>query len=129
MENNIENIDKKLPFEVPEGYFENFEEKMMARLEALDDQETLDAQETRSNVRDIRNVTMRRWATGIAAAAVVLIGIFAVLHLQGEVGQAGEEIVVAATTTADDAYYDEINNELNTEEIEEALAQIALEEY
>ena len=128
MENELENMGKKMPFEVPEGYFDGFEEKMMAKLKALEAEEAQREEPKFEKVRNLnanegRNVAWKKWSTGVAAAAVVLAGIFAVLHLQNDVSQTGEEIMVAATNS-DDAYYDEINEELNSEEIEEALAQI-----
>lgn len=128
MENNIENMEKKLPFEVPENYFEGFEEKMMAKIEAMEVAETQDVK-----MEKVRNLNAagsskqmwKRWATGVAAAAVVLVGLFAVMHLKNDVNQTGDEIMMAAS---DEAYYDAVNEELNSSEIEEALAQIEFED-
>ena len=127
MENNIENMKKKLPFDVPENYFESFEERMMTKLEAMEAAET---QEVKiEKVRDLHaagknNVAWRKWATRVAAIALVIVGVFAVMHLKNDVSQTGEEIMVAAM---DDEYYDVLNEELNTQEIEEALVQIEFE--
>ncbi len=127
MENNMENMEKKLPFEVPENYFEGFEEKMMAKIEAM---EAAEAKEVKmKKVRDINTAGSSKpmwgkWATGVAAAAVVLVGVFTVLNLRNDVSQTGEEIMMAAS---DEEYYDVLNEELSTLEIEEALAQIEFE--
>lgn len=128
MENSIDNMNKKMPFEVPENYFEEFEEKMMAKFEAM---EVAEAKEVKmEKVRDLNTAgdskpMWRKWATGVAAAAVVIVGVFAVLHLKNDVSQTGEEIMMAAS---DEEYYDVLNEELNTQEIEEALAQIEFED-
>lgn len=126
---NIEDMDRKMPFEVPEGYFEGFEKKMMARLEAMESSESENGEVKIEKIRDLNatsrgSVVWKRMAAGVAAVALVLIGVFTVMHLKNDVNQAGEEIVVAATAGIDEEYYDQLNEELNSEEIEEALAQI-----
>ena len=118
MENmNLDDKNKKLPFEVPEGYFEGFEDKMMARFAQIEAEEKAEQQ-------TVRPMKWRRWAAGVAAAAVIAVGLFAVLDMQRDVQQVGNDISAAAN----DAYYDELNDELGTEEIEEALAQIEFDE-
>ena len=127
MENNVDNMEKKLPFGVPENYFEGFEEKMMARIEAMETAETKEVK--MEKVRDLNTAgnnkpMWRKWTAGVAAAVVVLAGLFAVVHLKNDVNQTGEEIIMAAS---DEEYYDAVNEELNSSEIEEALAQIEFE--
>jgi len=129
---NIEDMDKKMPFEVPEGYFEGFEEKMMNKIAAMEEEELREVK--LELVRDLnagsKGMTKwMRWATGVAAAVVVIVGVFAVMHLQNDLGVAGKEIVVAAAGGTDEEYYDQLNEELNSDEIEEALAQIEFGEY
>jgi len=116
-------MDKKMPFEVPEGYFDGFEEKMMAKFEALE-QESHFEKVRNLDAGNSRDLTWRKWVTGVAAVAVILLGVFVVINLQNDVNQTGKDIVVAATTGSDDDYLDQLNEELDSEEIEEALAQI-----
>ena len=48
-----------------------------------------------------------------------------VLYLKNGVNQTGEEIMMAVS---DEVYYDALNEELSSYEIEEALAQIEFED-
>ena len=126
MENSIEDQNKKLPFEVPEGYFEGFEEKMMARFAEMEKQQSV-APVEKPNV-NVRNIKWRRLVSGVAAAVLVIVGVMTVMNLMNDVSETGDDIVAATTQSMDDEYYDALNEELNSEEIEEALAQINYED-
>ena len=54
MENDLENMEKKMPYTVPEGFFEDMEERLMQEVE------------TKKRNRKLRNIAL--W-TGFAVAA------------------------------------------------------------
>jgi len=125
MENNVEYKKRQMPFEVPEGYFEGFEEKMMARFAEMEKEQC--AAPVEMPKKNVRSITLRWMASGVAAAIVIVVGVMAILNMMNDVNKTGEEIVVAANQNSNDEYYDALNEELNSEEIEEALAQINYE--
>ncbi|MCQ2329547.1 MAG: hypothetical protein MJZ93_03210 [Paludibacteraceae bacterium] len=119
METELENVNRKLPFETPDGYFDGFEEKMMNRIHA----EEVSAE--RHHVEQLnshRHRVLRLAISGVAAVALLVIGIYTVIGYQNSVNAQAEQIIAA--TSDEDAYYDEVNDALDTEEIEEALAQL-----
>lgn len=124
MENIFDDNQKKSPFEVPEGYFENFEEKMMARIR--EEEASAQTEENQPIVLNSQKRKTSRWFIGAAAAvALVIVGAYAFVNIQNDINNQAVQIAEAAT---EDDYYDLVNEMLESEEIEEALAQINFEE-
>lgn len=122
MENIFDDNQKKTPFEVPEGYFENFEERMMARIKEEGEQK----EERQKIVLNSQKRRKSSWIIGAAATvAVIVIGAYAFVNIQNDITNQAAQIAEVAT---EEDYYDQINEMLESEEIEEALAQINFEE-
>lgn len=122
MENIFDDNQKKTPFEVPEGYFDNFEERMMARIKEDEEQK----EERQQIVLNSQKRRKSSWIIGAAATvAVIVIGAYAFVNIQNDITNQAAQIAEVAT---EEDYYDQVNEMLESEEIEEALAQINFEE-
>lgn len=119
MGTELENVNRKLPFETPDGYFDGFEEKMMNRIHA---EEVSAGRHNVGQLNSRRHRVLRLAVSGVAAVALLVIGIYTVVGYQNRVNVQADQIIAAASD--EDAYYDEVNDALDTEEIEEALAQL-----
>ena len=101
------------PFRTPDNYFDSFESRLMSRIHAEESKP--------------RKLWLRNASIAAACAAIIVICSLLLLNTQSSINQKTEQIISAETST-DDAYYDEINSELSSAEIEEALAQINYED-
>lgn len=108
-------------FRVPEGYFENFSERLMTRIEK--EEQT----EKPAKVAQTRQLWINRSAIAVGVIGMILIASAAIIRIQGDIDQKAHQIITAHSDE-NEAYYEEINEELSSEEIEEALAQIEFDE-
>lgn len=115
----IEN--EKEAFQVPEGYFENFEERLLARIKK---DETIQKQVNKTKTRQL---WINRGAIAVAIVGIILLFTTSIIRTQNEIGEKTQQII-AAQSDENDAYYDEISDELSSQDIEEALAQIEFDE-
>lgn len=115
----IEN--EKEAFQVPEGYFENFEERLLARIKK---DETIKKQVNKTKTRQL---WINRGAIAVAIVGIILLFTTSIIRTQNEIGEKTQQII-AAQSDENDAYYDEISDELSSQDIEEALAQIEFDE-
>ncbi|MCQ2338743.1 MAG: hypothetical protein MJ001_07485 [Paludibacteraceae bacterium] len=112
----IEN--EKEAFQVPEGYFEGFEERLMARIARQEEPKRKPAH---------RQLWINRISIAAGIIGVLMLVTTAIINTQNEIGEKTQQIITA-NADENDAYYDEINAELSNEEIEDALAQIEFNE-
>ena len=106
--------DKRLPFEVPENYFEDFAARMEARL----------AEEMKQDVVEApvkgRRIDFKRVATLVASSAAVFAGLFVVgvglINMQQRVDSQAAEII------AQETYIDEMFEMMDIYHLELALA-------
>ena len=111
---NMDMNDKRLPFEVPENYFEDFAARMDARL----------AEEMKSVQPEVetkgKRIDFRRLAALVASSAAVFAGLFVggvgLMNLQQRVDNQVAEIV------AQESYVDEMLEMMDIYHIELALA-------
>lgn len=123
MGTEFENIDRKLPFKTPDGYFEDFEERMMSRIH--EEGASVEFNHI-AQLNTHRHRIIRLAVSGVAVAALLVIGIYTLIGYQNNVNEQAEQIIAA--TVEEEAYYDEVNDALDTREIEEALAQLNFNE-
>ena len=123
MDMDIDMKDKRLPFDVPENYFEDFAARMEARL-AEEMKEVVPVEiSTKGRVIDLRRI-----ATLVASAAAVFAGLFVVgvglMNVQENVERQAQEII------AQESYDDEVLDMLDIYQLELALAdaQVGIEE-
>ena len=123
MDMDIDMKDKRLPFDVPENYFEDFAARMEARL-AEEMKEVVPVEiSTKGRVIDLRRI-----ATLVASAAAVFAGLFVVgvglMNVQENVERQAQEII------AQESYDDEVLEMLDIYQLELALAdaQVGIEE-
>ena len=106
--------DKRLPFEVPENYFEDFAARMDARL-AEEMQNVQPVAETKG-----KRIDFRRLATLVASSAAVFAGLFVagvgLINMQQRVDSQAAEII------AQETYIDEMFEMMDIYHIELALA-------
>lgn len=111
---NSELENKRLPFEVPENYFEDFAARMDARL-AEEMQKTQPKVEVKG-----RKIDFRRLAALVASSAAVFAGLlfggFALMNMQQQVDNQAAEII------AQETYVDEMLEMMDIHHIELALA-------
>jgi hypothetical protein len=111
---NMDMNDKRLPFEVPENYFEDFAARMEARL----------AEEMKCDVVEVpvkgRRIDFKRVATLVASSAAVFAGLLfggvALMNMQEQLD------VQAADIIAQETYEDEVLEMLDIYHLELALA-------
>ena len=111
---NMDMNDKRLPFEVPENYFEDFAARMEARL----------AEEMKQDVVEApvkgRRIDFRRVATLVASSAAVFAGLLfggvALMNMQEQLDVQAAEII------AQETYEDEVLEMLDIYHLELALA-------
>ena len=111
---NMDMNDKRLPFEVPENYFEDFAARMEARL----------AEEMKQDVVEVsekgRRIDFKRVATLVASSAAVFAGLFfggvALMNMQEQLDVQAAEII------AQETYEDEVLEMLDIYHLELALA-------
>lgn len=107
------------PFRVPDGYFDHLDERVMEAIDAAERSDRGDqADETRRPGRRTFSLAMG----AVAALALVVIGIYVVLNLRVDTQQQTREIVAASHP--DDQYLDLVTDQLSSDEIEDALAQL-----
>ena len=110
--------DKRLPFDVPENYFEDF----AARMDALIAEDMTVSQEIEKPKG--RRIDFRRLATLVASSAAVFAGLlfggFALMNMQQQVDNQAAEII------AQETYVDEMLNMIDIHQIELALADVEL---
>ena len=100
MENDFEKMNKTMPYTVPEGFFEDMEERLMKEVEPKKDS------------RKLRNVTL--W-TGFAVAASLALLIVLRHGWQNNDNKSFEQVEVAFNQLSDGdqelmlEYYDEID--------------------
>ena len=115
---NMDMNDKRLPFEVPENYFEDFAARMEARLADEMKQDVVEAP-----VKG-RRIDFRRVATLVASSAAVFAGLlfggFALMNMQQQVDNQAAEII------AQETYVDEMLEMMDIHHIELALADVEL---
>ena len=111
---NMDMNDKRLPFEVPENYFEDFAARMDARL-AEEMQSVQPEVETKG-----KRIDFRRLAALVASSAAVFAGLFVVgvglMNMQQRVDNQVAEII------AQETYVDEMLEMMDIYHIELALA-------
>ena len=111
---NMDMNDKRLPFEVPENYFEDFAARMDARLAA-----EMKSGEVEAPVKG-RRIDFKRVAALVASSAAVFAGLFFVgvglMNIQENVERQAQEII------AQESYDDEMLEILDIYQIELALA-------
>ena len=106
--------DKRLPFEVPENYFEDFAARMEARL----------AEEMKQDVVETsvkgRRIDFKRVVTLVASSAAVFAGLLfggvALMNMQEQLDVQAAEII------AQETYEDEVLEMLDIYHLELALA-------
>jgi hypothetical protein len=111
---NMDMNDKRLPFEVPENYFEDFAARMEARL----------AEEMKQDVVEVpvkgRRIDFKRVATLVASSAAVFAGLLfggvALMNMQEQLDVQAAEII------AQETYEDEVLEMLDIYHLELALA-------
>jgi hypothetical protein len=111
---NMDMNDKRLPFEVPENYFEDFAARMEARL----------AEEMKKDVVEApvkgRRIDFKRVATLVASSAAVFAGLLfggvALMNMQEQLDVQAAEII------AQETYEDEVLEMLDIYHLELALA-------
>jgi hypothetical protein len=111
---NMDMNDKRLPFEVPENYFEDFAARMEARL----------AEEMKQDVVEApvkgRRIDFKRVATLVASSAAVFAGLLfggvALMNMQEQLDVQAAEII------AQETYEDEVLEMLDIYHLELALA-------
>ena len=108
--------DKRLPFDVPEKYFEDFAARMEARIEV--ETQYIASQHGQGNKS--RRIDFRRLATLVASSAAVFAGLlfggFALMNIQQQVDAQAAEII------AQETYEDELLEMLDIYKLELALA-------
>ena len=108
--------DKRLPFDVPENYFEDFAARMEARIEV--ETQYIASQHGQGNKG--RRIEFRRLATLVASSAAVFAGLlfggFALMNMQQQVDAQAAEII------AQETYEDELLEMLDIYKLELALA-------
>ena len=106
--------DKRLPFEVPENYFEDFAARMEARLADEMKQDVVEAP-----VKG-RRIDFKRVATLVASSAAVFAGLLfggvALMNMQEQLDVQAAEII------AQETYEDEVLEMLDIYHLELALA-------
>lgn len=110
--------DKRLPFEVPENYFEDFAARMDARL-AEEMKMVQPIEESKGRQIDFRRLT----ALVVSSAAVfagLLFGGVALINMQQQVDDQAAEII------AQESYVDEMLEMMDIYHIELALAEAEL---
>ena len=114
--------DKRLPFDVPENYFEDFAARMEARLA-----EEMKAEVVETPVKG-RRIDFKRVVALVASSAAIFAGLFVVgvglMNIQENVELQAQEII------AQETYDDEMLEMLDVYQIELALAdaEIGFEE-
>lgn len=109
------------PFLVPDNYFQDFESRLMSRIERED---LADLPVVKPNSRSL---WLNRSAIAVGIAGIVFIAIASILKIQDQIDTKAEQIITARTDE-NDPYYDAINEELSNEEIEDALAQLEFDD-
>ena len=115
---NMDMNDKRLPFEVPENYFEDFAARMDARL-AEEMKMVQPIEESKGRKIDFRRLT----ALVVSSAAVfagLLFGGVALINMQQQVDNQAAEII------AQESYVDEMLEMMDIYHIELALAEAEL---
>ena len=111
---NMDMNDKRLPFEVPENYFEDFAARMEARLADEMKQDVVEAP-----VKG-RRIDFKRVATLVASSAAVFAGLLfggvALMNMQEQLDVQAAEII------AQETYEDEVLEMLDIYHLELALA-------
>jgi hypothetical protein len=111
---NMDMNDKRLPFEVPENYFEDFAARMEARLVEEMKQDVVEAP-----VKG-RRIDFKRVATLVASSAAVFAGLLfggvALMNMQEQLDVQAAEII------AQETYEDEVLEMLDIYHLELALA-------
>lgn len=111
---NMELGDKRLPFEVPENYFEDFAARMDARIA-----EEMEATQVVEELKG-RRIDFRRLVTLVVSSAAVFAGLlfggFALLNMQQQVDAQAAEII------AQETFEDELLEMIDIHRIELALA-------
>ena len=111
---NTELGDKRLPFEVPENYFEDFAARMDVRLA-----EEMQKTQPKAEVKG-RRIDFRRLASLVASSAAVFVGLLfggvALMNMQESVEAQAAEII------AQETYEDEILEMMDIYHLELALA-------
>lgn len=119
----MEQKPDKLPFTLPDNYFDRFEEKLMQR---IDQEEQADRNKPTDRPLRPHRRQFSIALGAVAALALIVVGIYVVLNIEQENSRAAEQIIVAQR--AEDEYLDYINDELDSEEIEDAIAQLELDQ-
>ncbi|MCQ2343887.1 MAG: hypothetical protein MJ002_03055 [Paludibacteraceae bacterium] len=108
-------------FKVPDGYFEGFEERLMSRIQQ-EEQPVKPAKEANT-----KQLWINRVSIAVGIVGMLMLATAAIIRTQDEIDVKTQQIITA-NANENDAYYDEINDKLSNEEIEEALAQIEFNE-
>ena len=110
--------DKRLPFEVPENYFEDFAARMDARL-AEEMKMVQPIEESK-----VRKIDFRRLTALVVSSAAVFVGLLfggvALINMQQQVDNQAAEII------AQESYVDEMLEMMDIYHIELALAEAEL---
>ncbi len=113
---NMELNDKRLPFDVPENYFEDF----AARMDVCIAEEMKATQ--RGGESKGRIIDFRRLATLVASSVAVFVGLlfvgFVLLNMQQQVDAQAAEII------AQETFEDELLEMIDIHRIELALADV-----
>ncbi len=86
MKEIFDDSNKKNPFEVPEGYFDSLEDRIMDRIS--------------SEKEDTREIQLRPWVAYAAAAAIALLVIFFLIPNSDEANNSPEQILTEVSTEA-----------------------------
>lgn len=115
--NDIEDKYSKMPFKLPENYFEQFSTNMQ---QFVAQQPAIDV-EFEFTEHSNSLVNRRGWWISLSAAAVVaglLIGGYTIINMQNKLDKQVEQIV------AQDSYIETVADELDSFEVEEILADM-----
>ncbi|MCA6074701.1 hypothetical protein [Fulvivirga sedimenti] len=109
MKKDLNDIDKKQPFNVPEGYFNSLEDRIMARVE--------EEQKKEANPKVIK---INTWIKYAVAASISILAIFFILNTNQDAAPTAEEILA---DIPDDAIVDYLAfSDLTADEIMDAAS-------
>ncbi len=82
MDKNLNDIEKNQPFKVPEGYFDNLEDRIMARVEQ---------EQNESRKKPV--IRLNNWVKYAVAASISLLAIFFILQPGNDTDPTAAEIL------------------------------------
>lgn len=112
---DVESIGKRMPYHVPEGFFEEFPERMMQKVQA----------------EQARRRRVWRMTIGISGIAALFAGVFFFGGQQSDVQPSSDEYIELATASSDkmDVYVSRLSDEELIEQYEYYAADVTLSLY